>query len=571
MIFLLCCWAALLVAARLAGVAILTLTSSGQNLDRGSDLFFAQVWTGLFSLASLLLALSAIHRLSPALSLCALCAVLTLALLPRVRRQARWVMFSATECASFALILLIVAWIATAPVDLWDTGLYHYQMVRWLNQAGTVPGLALLHFRFGWSSSWFALTAALDSGLFQGVASTALNSLALAIAVFHLAIAASRVLSRTARNGDAFLVGALPGVCFLCLVQRLQVSPSPNLPAALGTVMCGWAMVMARRGEARDWNLPLLLAAGAAGVKLICVPLLAAAGGVRILAGRSGRIIATALASAAIFAPAIVANRISSGCPFYPASVFCTYTASSVSHSQAEKVAADTANWARYDGPYPKNASFFDGIWIWKWLRAPLNAAFAGIAVLAICAAFALRTVDAALVVGTLASGALFVAGPTVRFLSGPVGILCGCLTSSVYQRLQLEKPRVKTSGRWLTALTVVACAILIRDSVLREQTYRRETHRPFQSSNAKRLLLPAAIQASPSHWLESRTAYIGYRIPEGDNRCWALPLPCTPYPPPSNLGYCRPGIGIAGGFCLQAASPVKTESSVPNANRDSP
>jgi hypothetical protein len=166
MLAILCCWAVLLVGARVAGASILMLTSSGENLDRREDLFFAQVWTGLFSLASLALAVSTFHRLSPTFSLCVLSAVLVLFLAPRVRRQAGQVMFSGMQRATFALILLVAAWNATGPVELYDTGLYHYQMLRWLNQAGTVPGLALLHFRFGFSSSWFALAAAFDSGVF---------------------------------------------------------------------------------------------------------------------------------------------------------------------------------------------------------------------------------------------------------------------------------------------------------------------------------------------------------------------------------------------------------------------
>jgi len=70
---------ALLAVARVAGASVLAFTSSGQNFDRG-DLFFAQVWTGLFSLASALLALSLVGPVSPPVSLSLLTAVALLLL-----------------------------------------------------------------------------------------------------------------------------------------------------------------------------------------------------------------------------------------------------------------------------------------------------------------------------------------------------------------------------------------------------------------------------------------------------------------------------------------------------------
>ena len=40
-----------------------------------------------------------------------------------------------------------------------DTGLYHAQAIRWIEEYGVVPGLANLHSRFGYNSASFALSA----------------------------------------------------------------------------------------------------------------------------------------------------------------------------------------------------------------------------------------------------------------------------------------------------------------------------------------------------------------------------------------------------------------------------
>lgn len=57
-----------------------------------------------------------------------------------------------TACAVWFLILMLNA----GPTMMDDTESYHIQMVKWINEYGTVPGLANLHERFGFNSSWFS-------------------------------------------------------------------------------------------------------------------------------------------------------------------------------------------------------------------------------------------------------------------------------------------------------------------------------------------------------------------------------------------------------------------------------
>ena len=57
---------------------------------------------------------------------------------------------------------------ASGPVTLFDTGLYHAQAVKWINEYGTVPGLGNLHHRLAFNSSWFYFSSFFDIMAFNG-------------------------------------------------------------------------------------------------------------------------------------------------------------------------------------------------------------------------------------------------------------------------------------------------------------------------------------------------------------------------------------------------------------------
>src|SRR5688500_16524798 len=55
-----------------------------------------------------------------------------------------------------------VAYLAAGPPLVYDTGFYHAQAVRWINEYPAVPGLANLHGRLAFNSSWFVWGALWD-------------------------------------------------------------------------------------------------------------------------------------------------------------------------------------------------------------------------------------------------------------------------------------------------------------------------------------------------------------------------------------------------------------------------
>ena len=67
----------------------------------------------------------------------------------------------------FCLLTMILI-LNAGPFMMDDTDSYHIQMVKWIQEYGSVPGIANLHLRFGFNSSWF-VSIALFTYPFQGV------------------------------------------------------------------------------------------------------------------------------------------------------------------------------------------------------------------------------------------------------------------------------------------------------------------------------------------------------------------------------------------------------------------
>ena len=112
------------------------------------------------------------------------------------------------SCIGAFIIMILV--LNSGPTIMDDTESYHIQMVKWAQEYGTVPGIANLHLRFGFNSSWFIAIALLvppTAGIDHYIT---LNGL-ISIWLCHYLL--EKVLippysGRTASNGN-FVSGAL--------------------------------------------------------------------------------------------------------------------------------------------------------------------------------------------------------------------------------------------------------------------------------------------------------------------------------------------------------------------------
>jgi hypothetical protein len=120
----------------------------------------------------------------------------------------------------FSLIcLVIMIWILNAgPFMMDDTDSYHIQMVKWIQEYGSVPGIANLHLRFGFNSSWFSSIALFGYPVHGLNNYGSLNGLLSAWLCFYLLeIILNSIRSNSARS-NSFTIASII-IFILCLVN----------------------------------------------------------------------------------------------------------------------------------------------------------------------------------------------------------------------------------------------------------------------------------------------------------------------------------------------------------------
>jgi hypothetical protein len=509
-------WTILLAAAKAAGAVVWGAVAAGDELPRAEDRFLAQTWTGLLALASLLLWTSLLVPLMP-WGWLVIAAVAGLGF----HRAFRGDLPGGAPAKLLALVLGVCALATSGVVMLHDTGLYHYGMLRWLAETGTVPGLELIGYRFGFSSAWFALGAALDAGPWRGRGATAANGLVFALMLYHFLVAWGRARDGTAERADMVALGGYPLVFVVTLMQRMQVSASPNLAVAGGIVVAAW-LLAATRGA-----IPVALGGALLGVKLTALPVLAAALAARRSVG--------ALALAVLLgAPVVVANYVTTGCPLFPSPAIC---GSDVA-SQAER---ETRDWARYVGRLPADGGWARLDWVPAWFRSPSNVAFFAAASAGLLVVARRRAWTA--VAGLGAAGWVWVMAtvPDYRLGFGYAGALAGAAAAACH--------RPGTPLRFRLPAVAVVCGLVLLDAVAHEAGYWLVLNDPRGRPRLERLLAPPEILRPPVAPLRVNDVDLVAPASQG-GLCWGAPVPCTIQYPHPRLRMCDPSKGIRAGFC---------------------
>lgn len=130
------------------------------------------------------------------------------------------------------LLILVVIWafFTSRGYIHYDTDLYHAQSIRWLEEYGIVPGLANLHERFAYNSSFFALSALYSLKFVLGESMHAMNgflALILSITCFPIVKSWKRkrfVLADYARIGAIY---------YLVIITNEVVSPCSDYAVML--------------------------------------------------------------------------------------------------------------------------------------------------------------------------------------------------------------------------------------------------------------------------------------------------------------------------------------------------
>ena len=159
MLSVLCTWLIITVMSFLAGFAVLQpMTVKFQYRVRHASSYIVAgltVLTVYAQIFSLFGKVGALCFLIPA-ALCIPAAILFRKQIPEFLKTLKkpvgeWV---ALGCA-----VLLFAYASSRGYMAYDTALYHAQAIRWIEEFGVVPGEALFHFRLGYNSASFALSA----------------------------------------------------------------------------------------------------------------------------------------------------------------------------------------------------------------------------------------------------------------------------------------------------------------------------------------------------------------------------------------------------------------------------
>lgn len=140
-------------------------------------------------------------------------------------RPALWRLAAILFC--FALTLI---WTTRSPSQ-YDTGLYHAQAIRWIEDYGVVPGLGNLHMRLAYNSAFMSLQALFSLGWLLGQSVHSLNGF-FSLAALLYVCATIRLWGEESLQTSDFLKGAM--VIFV-VQKRYDVASS-------GTDI--WAMLL---------------------------------------------------------------------------------------------------------------------------------------------------------------------------------------------------------------------------------------------------------------------------------------------------------------------------------------
>jgi hypothetical protein len=470
----------------LIGSAFISRLAPSQFFDRFADKSIMSTWLGILILINGYFTASLFSPLTPAISIGITLALVTISLLSQ--RNNAFVKecagkLSGTLLSGFTALAIGVGAYCSQVIVSYDTKLYHMQAVKWLSEYGLVHGMALIHSRFGYPSSWFAFAASVNHGILQGRVGSFTGGFCLFMLLIHLLISLRRIIRQRGRVQDIFIAVSTLTVLIIILVYGLPNSPTPDLPVIILVIVTAWSMLIisdSRPNSIPNYDktinvrlIPLLLAAGAVAIKLSALPILIVSSCFYLLKGkfRPVKLIISGIILIFFLAPLGAAGIITSGCAFYPLPTFCMDLPWSPGATQAAAESQLIRDWARWGGkPTPDGATSWN--WIIPWFTeekvCSLFLALSVFALIILMISYARRNSvygNRYVVILALTGIAfMFYAAPTWRFGLGylvmlPALAAAGHAAWLMQQFRWLQGKAVITNWGWVGGVTALAVA----------------------------------------------------------------------------------------------------------------
>jgi hypothetical protein len=420
----------------------------------------------------------------------------------------------------------------------YDTGLYHLPVINWIYKEALPFGLANLHGRFGFNSSWFVLSAIINPLRFvtQHPFFIINATLFFFYGSFVLLTVVKVIKKFKANVSEIFaLTTIIPGFFSL---QSFISSPSPDLPAMLLTFFVTYLLIKAFILKKIDYLFIAFIASFfAVTVKISTVPyffgilfvLVAIFFRKYILKKEIGffkninfpKYILAFLAVLLLGIPYLARGFVSSGYPAYPSTIGHINVNWAVSETGTASEANWVKSWARKPHTPPEevlgNWDWFRE-WLFKFIKGQevfLIFLLSGLLAFGICVYFKKKKFISSFLAVSLLSffGCLFwfFSAPTPRFGYGYLFSFAGVFIAFGLYNLFLDK-KVKH-------LAIGIVVFLLLGSFI----FSYGKYGIMEIFNLKKIKQPALIEK------ETKDSVIIY-VPQKGDQCSNAPLLSTPY-----------------------------------------
>lgn len=262
------------------------------------------------------------------------------------------------------VLLFIISYFASLSVSWPDTQGYHLNAVKWTNLYSVVPGLANLHTRLGFNSSFFLFASTIDSILKDRSSHIALSFMTSVLFVEYVWIF---VKSKNIHL-KVFLSLTLP----LIIVNIIRTGQISSLSYDFALLL----IILAICIELIQNNKKSFFVAGVLSIILLTIKISGAAFSLVVLCFIAYQLILKnkinirmfwffLVLTTVLLLPYIVRNVILTGWPFYPIPIFDFKVAWSVPFEKVKGLFETIKAWAILPGEnYPQVI----GVPLWKWL-----------------------------------------------------------------------------------------------------------------------------------------------------------------------------------------------------------
>jgi len=275
---------------------------------------------------------------------------------PKIKKIKDWVVGNRIFIFATCLTFIVVSYYASQPVGWDDSLLYHLNAVKWGKLYSVVPGLANLHSRLGFNSSFFLFASMLDNWLIDRSSHIALSILAIVLSIEYIWI----FIKSNDRSLKLFCLFTMPLIFYSIAYREIIASLSPDF--AVTVIILATSIQFLKKEKSSN------LIAGFLSILLITVKFTVVPFSIFVLiyVFYMHRDFFVRILSGCILliVPFLIRNIYLSGWPLYPLPLFKISVDWAMPPSQVDGLYTVIKTWAKYPGT--EWTKYIDATF-WEW------------------------------------------------------------------------------------------------------------------------------------------------------------------------------------------------------------